>query len=344
MLNKDRLIYCASLIFCLIGGGVLLYILIRYVFISLLPFLIAWGIAFAVRRPSFWLHRKTRIPVRIISAVLAALGALLIIAAGFGVIWKLAALLWEFISELDSGEVGAFIDKISSFRFGIFGNIIPEELTDEVTSALKSSLGSLLSSLAEGITRWVGTVPRAVVFVVISFIATIYFALDLEGVNRGVRNILPEKIYTAAVRVKNGFLSVGLKYIKAYSVIMSITFVLMLTGLSVLRVNNALIIALIIAVLDILPVLGVGFVLVPWSIFSLFTGNTFLGVGLLILLAVNEITRQICEPKIIGKNLNLHPILTLALLYSGYALFGILGLILLPVFAVFIAVIKDKSA
>ncbi len=345
-MNKEKLTYYAALIFCILGGGVLFFIFMKYILGALLPFLIAWGVAFAVRRPAIWICKKTGLPCRITRVTLATLGIILVVALGFLMIWQIAALIWEFLGGLDGGSLGTFIDKITSLRFGIFGDIIPEELREQIASAFKGAVGSLLTSVAEGLTRFAASVPRALIFVIISVIATIYFSLDLENINLGIKKLLPERVFELSVKVKDGFLSVGVKYLKAYSLIMLITFFLMLIGLSVLRVRGAAPIALIIAVLDILPVLGVGTVLVPWSIFSFFSGNTFMGIGLLILLLVNEITRQILEPKIIGKNLNIHPLLTLILLYSGYALFGFAGLILLPLAAVIIniLIVKDKSA
>ena len=84
--------------------------------------------------------------------------------------------------------------------------------------------------------------------------------------------------------------------------------------------------------------------LVPWSVFEFARGNAFMGVGLIVLFVVNEVIRQFSEPKIVGKNLNIHPLLTLVLLYFGYSLFGISGLILIPaIIAVLGLVKKDKT-
>ncbi len=343
-MNKDRLVYYSALIFCILGGGVLFFIFMRYILSCILPFLIAWGVAFAVRRPSMWLSRKTKISCKLIRVILAVLSMISALALGLALIWQTASLAWDFLSTIDGGEIGALIDKIGSLRFGIFGQIIPEEVSGEIAAAFKNAITSLITALAQGITRWISALPRVLIFIVISLIASVYFSLDLEGINNGIKRLLPGKIFNMAVKVKDSFLSVGLKYLRAYALIILITFALMLTGLSVLGIKHAPMIALIIAVLDILPVLGVGTVLVPWSIFALFGGNTFVGVGLLILLTVNVIIRQISEPRIVGKNLDLHPALTLVLLYSGYALFGLVGLILLPLSAVIINILGQNRA
>jgi predicted PurR-regulated permease PerM len=124
---------------------------------------------------------------------------------------------------------------------------------------------------------------------------------------------------------------------------MAVTFAIVLVGLLVLRVEFALLLAIVIAALDILPVFGVGTVLVPWSVFQMLFGNLSLGIGLFVLFVIHEIVRQVIEPRIVGKSLGIHPIITLLLLYAGYSLFGVLGLILLPVFTVLIDVFSNKE-
>ena len=111
----------------------------------------------------------------------------------------------------------------------------------------------------------------------------------------------------------------------------------------IMRVEYALLAALVIAFLDMLPIIGVGAILVPWSIIQLALGNLSFGIGLLVLFLVHELIRQIIEPKIVGKHLGMHPIVTLMLIYIGYSLFGVLGLLLLPVFTVVIDVISNKD-
>jgi predicted PurR-regulated permease PerM len=127
---------------------------------------------------------------------------------------------------------------------------------------------------------------------------------------------------------------------------MLLTFSIMLFGFVILGVRYSLLIAVIVALLDVLPVIGVGTVLVPWSVWCLLVGDVRLGVGLIILFATNEIIRQFAEPKIIGKHLGIHPLVTLILLYVGYSLMGLFGLFLLPVVTVIVnaALVKGEPA
>ena len=83
--------------------------------------------------------------------------------------------------------------------------------------------------------------------------------------------------------------------------------------------------------------------LVPWSILSFLMGNAARGVGLLVLLGAHEIMRQIAEPRILGKSLGVHPLVTLMLLYAGYSLFGFIGLLLVPAIGVLLSALFNKK-
>ena len=102
-------------------------------------------------------------------------------------------------------------------------------------------------------------------------------------------------------------------------------------GISILGVKHAVLIAAVIAVFDILPMLGTGGIIIPWGIISLVTGNVFVGIGLLVLYVVITVVRNIVEPKIVGGQLGLHPIVTLACMFTGLQLCGIIGLFGFPI-------------
>ena len=124
------------------------------------------------------------------------------------------------------------------------------------------------------------------------------------------------------------------KIIKGYVIIMFITFVELSIGLLLLKINNAILIALLIAILDLLPVLGTGTVLIPWGIINLILGNYFIGFALIILYVAILVIRNVIEPKIISKQVGLHPLITLLCIFIGLKLFGVLGMLILPVITI----------
>ncbi len=95
-----------------------------------------------------------------------------------------------------------------------------------------------------------------------------------------------------------------------------------------------------VAIIDILPILGTGAILLPWSIIAFILGNYKIGIGILLLYIVITAVRQTIEPKIVGQQIGLHPIVTLLLMYVGAQLMGVLGLLLLPIIATIIKNIK----
>jgi sporulation integral membrane protein YtvI len=188
-----------------------------------------------------------------------------------------------------------------------------------------------VSALAiAAITSTVSWVPKLFVGIVLSVISSAFFALDYGIVVEFLSNLVPEKRRGLADEVKTLLGEIGVKYIKAYALLMTITFVELAIGLSVLGIDGALTIAAMTAVVDILPVLGTGGIVVPWAVFHLIKGNLFLGLGLAILYLVITVVRQILEPKVVGQQIGLHPIVVLLCMYVGVQLFGIIGLFLLP--------------
>lgn len=105
----------------------------------------------------------------------------------------------------------------------------------------------------------------------------------------------------------------------------------MSAGFFLLGIPNPLLIALIIAVFDILPVLGTGGILVPWILYLLVTQNFHLAIGLGVLYGTVTVVRQFIEPKIVGKQLGLDPLVTLISIYLGYIWFGVSGMLLIPI-------------
>ncbi len=344
-MNKEKIHTVASLIICIIGGCFIFFVFLRHVLSWLLPFLIAWGVAFAMRRPAKVLCAKTHIPEKLLRVILSVSLIAAILSFGGLIIWQLIDAIWRFLSDFgEGGRLSELFSAVIDSKLGLAGRFeLPYELKTQLNGALSSLVTSLLSAIAGGVTKWISSIPRFFISVVITFIATVYFAFGLENVNSYVQKLLPERIFTMLVKIKNGFLSVGLKYIRSYSLIIFITFAIMLTGFLILRIPHAAVIALLVAFLDVLPVIGVGTILVPWSVFSFISGNHFVGIGLIVLFLANEFIRQLTEPKIIGKNLDMHPLLTLFIIYAGYGIFGFAGLLLLPIAAVFINLIFKKE-
>ncbi len=319
----------------------------EYVFPILLPFLIAWLLASVTVSPARSLATSIKAPERVIRLVLSLLLAIIFLLGAGILVWRMTTALWHFLVDIsEKNRLYDLLELILSRDIPLLGGIIPDELASRVSEAFGSLLSEGISFIAEGVKALASSLPHIFLFFLVTLISLVYFALDYDKIADFVKSTLPNKVNSMLSTCRKGIFFVLKKYIFSYSLIMLITYCILLIGFLILRVEHPLVLAFFIALLDILPIIGVGTVLVPWSIYELAVGNSSLGVGLILLFLVNAVVRQLSEPKIVGKSLDLHPIVTLILLYVGYGLFGILGMILLPVAAVCLSVILkgDNSA
>jgi len=167
-------------------------------------------------------------------------------------------------------------------------------------------------------------------FSVVLIIATVYLCADLSSFNSFVSSIIPPKTYSMLRRIKNGIIDTAVTFLRGYFIIMLITFVELSVGFLILKISYPFIIAAAIAFVDLLPILGTGSVLIPWAIILFIQGNYGAGIGMLVLYTVVTVVRQIIEPKILGTSLGLPPVVVLISAYVGSQLFGLSGVLLLP--------------
>ena len=137
----------------------------------------------------------------------------------------------------------------------------------------------------------------------------------------------------------------GLKgYLKSQLILMGIALVILIIGFTILDIQNAILISIGISIVDVLPVLGSGLIIVPWSIISFILGNSSLGKGLAIIYIILLVTRQVLEPKIMGKEIGVRPLYTFLATIIGSIILGPVGLVIGPLVAVVItSVIRTKK-
>jgi len=168
---------------------------------------------------------------------------------------------------------------------------------------------------------------------VFTILASIFISLDYTAITTFLKKQLPGKAATFLGDAKSHLGKTVLGYLRAYLILWILTFTELSIGLSILKVKSAVGLAAIIALADILPVVGTGGILLPWSVFSLITGNYFVGFGLIVLYLIILVVRNFAEPKIVGDQLGLNPLITLVAIYLGYLWMGVVGMILLPITA-----------
>lgn len=207
-----------------------------------------------------------------------------------------------------------------------------------------SSLGSKVTDFSAKVLVWIsslaGSLPNMLLSTLICLIATVFIAIDFDAISAFLCRNIPAKSLKVALEIKDSFVSIIWQFIRSYFYIFLITATEISVGLIIIGQKNALLIGALIAVFDAFPIVGSGMILLPWAVWMLFAGNIGKGVGLFVLYLIVVIARQIIEPKLVGKHVGLRPIVTLACMFIGTKLFGVLGLFGLPIMA---AIITDMN-
>jgi sporulation integral membrane protein YtvI len=325
-----------------------IYVFFRYILNLISPFVIAWIVALMIQPIVTVICKKTQIPRKFISVILVLFFMFVI---GFVMFFTGERLLYELKAIVDNltynteeilNIVFNFIYKTSD-KIPFLNTFNHENLYNMTSDLFKNALTSISAKIPAWIAGLFNTLPNAVFFTIILVMAAFYICADFNGINRFLALQLPKRAVDFIIEVKKHLKSTGLKYIRAYAFMIVITFFQLLIGFSILKIDYSFTIALITAALDILPVIGVGTVLIPWSVVLLISGDYYIGFGLLIIFCIVSLIRQFIEPKIIGVSLGLNPLVTLISMYAGYKIFGFGGLILMPVFVIILKNLNDSG-
>ncbi len=228
---------------------------------------------------------------------------------------------------------------------------ITDSLPFDVNDIMSQIPKTLLDAAASGFTGFAVALVKAIwnegpgflIAFIFSIVACCYITKDYNKITRFVLCQLNEKNQNIVLNTKRLFVTNILYMLRGYILIMLITFTELYIGLLILRVDYAPLLALLIAIMDILPVLGTGTALIPWGIIALLTGNYFMGFGVLIMYAIITVVRNIIEPKIIGAQVGLPPIVTLLFMYLGLQLFGVIGMFIFPIAVIVIVKLQESG-
>ncbi len=321
-------IFAAEALFLVFAGPAL----VRF----FLPVIAGWVIAQLTNPLVHFLERHLHI-VRKHSSFGIIFGAIFLIVVAFyyAALWawreagELVQRLPVYYQALVQG-----LDRIAENLQGVSERMPPDmrakiaSLTDHATDLL----GQLIGSIGSGTVEAAGNAARNIPSVLISFIFVLLFAYffiaQRERVHRIARKVMPEKFGKHLKMVwANLKYAVG-GYFRAQFKIMGVVGVLLAAGFLLMRIEYAVLLAAIIALLDFLPMLGTGTVLLPWALFCALSDSIPRAAGLLVLYAVTQLTRQIIQPKMVGDSIGVDTLTTLFLLFIGYRLSGILGMII----------------
>ncbi|MCL2084315.1 MAG: AI-2E family transporter, partial [Oscillospiraceae bacterium] len=204
--------------------------------------------------------------------------------------------------------------------------------------SIPSSLYTWLGGMATGIAS---ALPAAMLFIVALTLSMYMISSDYLRVAGFLVKQLPPKWRQRVLESKNHMTATLGKWLKAQCSLAGVTSTQALAGLLILRVDYALIITIVIAIVDLLPVVGSGTVLIPWGAVCLLIGDVRRGAGLMVLWAVITVVRGVMEPRLVGRHIGLHPLASLICMYAGFKLMGVAGMLLFPMLAVLLAQLQE---
>ncbi len=312
------------------------YVIVRRFAGILLPFLLAALVSSLLRPAAGFLRRRFHLPEKIGGTVLILLAVTVlsfgVVALGRFLYGGARDLIAELPAMLEDSEnpIRKIIDLIKKWdgRENAAGEL--ETLYGVLSGMIKEAISAASAALTAGAGSVIVGLPRLLLSVVVGVIALFYLFFDGEALRAQMRCFCSEsaleRTFSLLARMRRALGG----YIRAYLTLLLLTYAELCAGFLILNVSRPFVIALIAAAVDLLPVFGVGTVLLPWSVFAFFSGDVYRGVGLLVLFFVMYVVRQFAEPRILGSTIGVHPLVTLFSVFAGFSLFGIWGMVLFP--------------
>ena len=295
--------------------------------------------------------RLIKLPKKLCAALIFFASATLLTISLFSLGELLVKEARELLVELSlyRTDADALVIKLTSEVSGILSAYLPfeveaEHLSEALTAASDSLITYATSAVGKLAVGALSASPKIFFAAVTLLTACFYMATDYDTVRSALWALVPDKLKSSIPSFKADAVKVAKKCAVAYGLFYLMTAALVWIGLLIIGSPYALIMALAVATVDLLPVLGAGAVLLPWSALSFALGEPRFALGLIVIFGVVTAVRKIVEPKLLGAELGVHPLISLAFLVLGGALFGFLGVLLSPFAAyIFSEFIKKRA-
>lgn len=313
----------------------LVILLLPRLLIFFSPFVVGWIVALIASPLVRFLEEKVKIKRKAGSAfvIIVVIGLVVLVLYLVG-----AKLVQEILSLIDSlPDIWLGLESEFS-EIGNNLNVVYSRLPDNVQASISDMIqsvgtylgeifGQMSSPTIEGVGNFARQVPSMIIALIMALLSSYFFVAERESINDWFRRHMPAAVQTNYRILRHSLVNAVGGYLKAQLRIEIWMYLLLVIGLTILQVNYALLIALGIAFMDILPFFGTGTIMVPWAIIKILSSDYKMAVGLLIIWGVGQLVRQVIQPKIVGDSLGMPPLPTLILLYVGYRLSGVIGMI-----------------
>lgn len=326
----------------------IVYLSLKYLLNLIMPFFIAFVVASLLHPLIKLLKRKLKTNKKWVAAVVTVVALCTVgVLAGL-IIAKLVSTIISFVESLPayylnviSPAIETVFEKITRLLAAV--NIEVDLSMSMITASLYEKLVDF-SGLFSGAYSVISELPSLLITVIVTIISIFFMTTDFDNIGKWVMAQLPGRTARSLIEIKVYVTKILFRYIRSYTLILFITFTELLLFFTITHfiagLENVVALAAVIAVFDILPIVGTGMVLLPWSIISLITGDVPLGICIFVAYVVIVVARQFIEPKVIGQQVGLHPLVTLMGMIVGSKLFGVIGLFGLPIT---FALLKDLN-
>lgn len=325
----------ASLFFSLLGTILFIVIGVRAIGFFM-PFVIGWFIAYLAYPLVGWLESRVKIKKKLGSALIIILVIAIVAGLGYLGIVKLAREIQmalnnapDLYQDLEAGfrEIGE--------RFQGVYRMLPENIQNGWNSLIQNMderVGGVIAGIGNPAVEATGNVvkriPGILVSVIVALVSAYLFTAQREEIIQWSKKVAPKAIEARMSMVMYNLKYAVGGYFKAQFKIMAVVGLILLCGFLILGVDYAFLLAILIAFLDFLPFFGTGTALIPWAVYKFFVMDIKIAIALLIIYGITQLVRQIIQPKLVGDSIGLSPLLTLILLYVGYRVGSLLGMIL----------------
>lgn len=324
-----------SLIFSLIATVAFVIIGIKAIGF-LMPFVIGWIIS-AIATPLVnWLEKRLKIVKKLGSALIVIVVLALIVLVLYFAISRITAEIGDLVKNFPElyAQLEQGLRQIGDTLSGAFSRL-PEGIQNgwnTVVLNLDEYMGNLVSKISQPTVTAAGNFAKSLPSWLISFIVAImsayFFTVQREEVISWLKKVSPPSVEKRMSLVMDNLKFAVGGYFKAQFKIMGVVFLILFAGFAVLGVHYSVLVAFLIAFLDFLPFFGTGTAMIPWALYKVLTGDYKTTVMLLVIYAVTQLVRQLLQPKLVGDSMGMNPLVTLLLLYIGYKVSSVLGMIL----------------
>lgn len=332
--------------------GAIAFVVIKYGLPLLLPFVAGAVIAWILQRPVRIVHRKFGISKKLCGfvssiAFFAIIGGLMSLVGAEAVtgLQNLVQSLPSFYRYTVEPTMLEIFDKVE--QAALWKDFQLYTILENIENEILNAAGSMVSSISVGavgaLSSFAAAIPGMFIKLILLVISTFFITMDYDKLVGFCLRQLTDKTRNLVLEVKQYVVGTLFVCIRSYALIMSITFVELSIGLTLVGIDNGILIAACIAIFDILPVLGTGGIMIPWVVINVVLGNYGLALKLLLVYVIITIVRNIIEPKIVGSQLGLHPVVTLSSMFAGVQLLGAVGLFGFPICLSLLRYLNDKG-